>query len=963
MASEFFSRLSRVDRILDAGPSGGSDKAELLGLIQDPEVGKYYFDQIEDPRWLDVLPDDVFEDLGPGRGWQAAEYLVKVVDRRPRDVLRILENVLPSGELRILRYAVRAVARAVDYASPNVVAVIREGLDESVLPILASDVADLALALLDKDRVDEGIGILGDLLELEAPVEDAPFGTGMLPKPLIRPWQYEEIITDVLPEAFSAAPMETWSLILETLELGLARAEAVDESNRAKLGYWRAAVEQHAQNEPENHLDLLVASGRDMALQLIERQVLDAADVLNQLSQHDGVIFERLELYLLQNFKSELTDRIRDRLTSEELFNSTSHHHEYYHLLRVAFDLLTEELQEQVLNWVDQRCSVAETRVRLAEMEGRDVPRAEAQTVAEHRLIRALSAIEDHLDTERRRQYEQLVEKHGEPDHPDFLTYHYPVRTGPQSPVDDRSLAAESVDQIITQFPRLLARGRKEEAWVMPDEGLTRQLSRAVTERVGEFSEAAPRFMEAGPKAVEAVLSGLRNALDDESGELHWEPILHLCSLAMEPPYEYSADTAGQSEASDWARVRRRVADLIAKGLAEESNRPDVSLREEVWRILDALMEDPNPPFIGKMTSELEPATEALNTTRGQALHGVFRYCWWVKKASEGGSPKGSTEVDLSQMTEAVAVLQRHLDPAEDSSLAIRAVYGQWFPSMVGLDEQWTREIRDRVFPQTAAEGDYWRAAWETYLTFWGAIPRVYDILRLDYKRAIERIEKGIEQKDDSFGLKDPRTELGRHLVAFYWQGTLDEHGDRELLEWYLSVVEPKLRVKTLKFVGNSLRTATDSELSSKVLNRLKSLWTRRVEEAQTSPEVGLELEGFVDWFASEAFETEWALRMLHATLDHAKTFPQYPSRAIIRLGEVAHLNPKASLDSLISLTNEQYGIHTIRVHLDAAKAVLGAALASQEPAVRNRAEEFIDNLGRRGLVNEFRDMAAPAED
>ena len=80
----------------------------------------------------------------------------------------------------------------------------------------------------------------------------------------------------------------------------------------------------------------------------------------------------------------------------------------------------------------------------------------------------------------------------------------------------------------------------------------------------------------------------------------------------------------------------------------------------------------------------MDPATLSLNTTRGQAFHGVVRYALWLQRHSEDPD-----KFSFSDAPEVKAVLDAHLDVNRDPSLAIRSVYGQWFPWLVLLDRDW----------------------------------------------------------------------------------------------------------------------------------------------------------------------------------------------------------------------------------------------------------------------------------
>ena len=55
--------------------------------------------------------------------------------------------------------------------------------------------------------------------------------------------------------------------------------------------------------------------------------------------------------------------------------------------------------------------------------------------------------------------------------------------------------------------------------------------------------------------------------------------------------------------------------------------------RARVWRIIEPRLEDPDPS--PDRDKDSEPATVAINSVRGEALHAAVRYALWVERALE----------------------------------------------------------------------------------------------------------------------------------------------------------------------------------------------------------------------------------------------------------------------------------------------------------------------------------------
>src|SRR5262249_49795838 len=206
------------------------------------------------------------------------------------------------------------------------------------------------------------------------------------------------------------------------------------------------------------------------------------------------------------------------------------------------------------------------------------------------------------------------------------------------------------------------------------------------------------------------------------------------------------SDTDAQSstdrddEDPNWSWTRKAIVDLVDKGFATEGPASiPIDLRGQVWAVLERLTEDPDPSpeyearFGG---SNMDPPTLALNTVRGAAMTAVMRYVAWVRQNSE----KRGTTVSLAEMSEVLVVLEKHLDPTRDPSLAVRSVYGRWLPWLVSWDRSWVQSHLALILPRDERLAILWEAAWDTYVVFCPPYNETFKVLSEEYRHAIERI-------------------------------------------------------------------------------------------------------------------------------------------------------------------------------------------------------------------------------
>ena len=218
-----------------------------------------------------------------------------------------------------------------------------------------------------------------------------------------------------------------------------------------------------------------------------------------------------------------------------------------------------------------------------------------------------------------------------------------------------------------------------------------------------------------------------------ENGALiQWEPVIRLChkvitnaSLAVEG----GLTSARRSDESD---VKRHTLALLMTGLKSGPAEIPIALRTLTWETLRPLTQDsdPTPDYeAAQYGSNMDPAILSINTIRGEAMHRVIQYGLWVRRSFEKLADTSSATEGFGAMPELRGVLDYHLNVSNESSLAIRAVYGQWVPWLLFLDNNWTRTNIDSIFSRDGSLADYRHVAWYTYIIYCPPYDEVFDIL------------------------------------------------------------------------------------------------------------------------------------------------------------------------------------------------------------------------------------------
>jgi len=309
-------------------------------------------------------------------------------------------------------------------------------------------------------------------------------------------------------------------------------------------------------------------------------------------------------------------------------------------------------------------------------------------------------------------------------------------------------------------------------------------------------------------------------------------------------------------------------------------------------------------------------------------------------------------------MSEVQEVLDHHLDPSYDPALAIRAVYGEWFPWLVLLDQGWAAQRVTKIFPLEETLRDLRDAAWETYITFCAPYDNAFDLLREEYSRAVERIGTASGERQR---LADPDRRLAEHLMTLYWRGKLSLDEPDDLLMRFYAKASDSLCSHALAFVGRSLHS-TEEEVAPQILDGLKVLWERRLNAARsaTPPTSHIaELAAFGWWFVSAQFDDAWAIVQLKEALKLAVRVE--PDHLVVeRLATLAAAMPAHAVECLsliIEGDKEGWHIHGWREHT---RTILSTALQSTDETAQQAAVDLVHRLGARGYLS-FRDLLSEA--
>lgn len=705
-----------------------------------------------------------------------------------------------------------------------------------------------------------------------------------------------------------------------TAELGPTRVPPEDYSY-----IWRPILDDVARgSEPRDSLSLAVFQ---LARTLAGEESVTLESVLSSLSKYRWDIVHRIQLRMIADAPELARGVLADYLADESTFSRYSVQQEYWEALSSAFHLLEINQQNTIFVWISE--------------ETASDPEREPQL--DFWRLNRLQALADHLPAQLKDELNRLRARYGAVDRPFNFNVSRVEDASPVSPLSDEALdqmsLAEVVEYLVTWRPT--AHHHFES-----DTALCHALKHAAASRPEKYLTQLSSFCVDGmpPRYIRCLLESLV-ARFNEGHSLDWHLTLDFATWVLSP-HPNSPDFAGRHLSpldATWHSVRHAVIELLECATSERDRAPDLDVREKVWALISTLLEDPDPTDERESESSgmlSEPVQLAANAVRCKAIVCALRYSSWIR--SRIGITEGPVRLLTDLVPEVSAALERRLDLFHERSLAVRSVFGQYFPWLSIMDRDWSERHVSHVFPPDYSQQSYWIAAFEALLVYTSPGTLSFQLLRREFSRAVEcaPLRQGGSARE-----RRASTHLVHHLLVYYSWGLLTL-AESDLISRVLVSGSSEDRTEAVRFLG---RTFADSpslppEVRQKLLEFLVWWVARRLQSGSANRADYADLVEFGWWFASSALDAEYALATANDILNRAGRLE--PDHLVARrLSELVHGYPSQSIHCLRKLAIADEEGWSIHGWVDEARMVVAGALSSGNSSAIAEAQGTIDVL------------------
>ena len=888
--------------------------------------------------------------------WPESNYLARMAKLDPDEVLDIIVNDVPYVENTWVLGDLVDVALNMNSASVGKLVDKINLWIQAMCPIWTPDkLGELIIHLASRGEFDSALSLARVVFEIIPDPRTAIWpGTKnyhmFMPdlKAHVEPYDYDRLLRTVFPKLIESIGLPAFELQCDLLDLAVSAYKKYpgEDDDLAYSTIWLPSIEVDWSYN-DNLKDSLIFVLRDSAERIAKSNGELIHYLIKALETRHSKIFHRIALYVVRKYPQHAVHIISSFLTDNTLFNDLQIIREYRVLFKTYFKILSVDQQKIFFSWIEAGPDVNRLRSSREKTSGKEIRDEELVTYRKAWQGDRLALIKEYLPSDWKGFYDGLVMDMGEPNSLECPAFQVSSRDDPTSQKSFEELKNLPIKEII----EFLKNFKSDDEFYGPSKyDLQASLCDVIAGDPNKFDINAMMFGELDFVYIKALFQGLKKSIE-KGHHLQWHTIFGLCNFILERSIK---DNENNYDIDNLCY--REIIELLESGFDIENEIIPFNLRIEVWPILCMLSSDrdPTPERESKQTEEDSGlAFLALSTIRGQALIAVIRYALWVNQHT--GKLQETLGRGFDQMPEVRTILEMHLDPDVDPSLAVRAIYGMEFPRIVFLDSSWALSQVNTIFPIEESKLRLWDAAWKSYLLFNRAYDNIVGILNKQYSTAIERLvnlKDGLEQRTNLDGHSEGK--LTEHIIYLYWRGIIDPQDVSGIFLKFWNYAPESIRGHALHIIGFVLYH-NDDPISPEIMERLKFLLDYRITTIKTSNANPSELREYGWWFSSGKFDEIWSINKLIDVLSIVNEI-KLDFRVIERLNSLASDNPRDTLRCLELIIKGKQNKWQIHGWEDDIRSIIGSVLNFDDIPAAKSATDLINYLGSLGYL-EYRDL------
>ena len=770
------------------------------------------------------------------------------------------------------------------------------------------------------------------------------WGTTLYPSPRINPWEYYEIMTNGVYPLAESEPYEVARFLIYAVSNMFRLRIHPDSLGKEQYfsDIWFPRL--HGPDKSYGNHDETLIYGLTFACEKVFEKSQEAiADLDKLLQKQQWKICKRLRQHLYAQYPSEKTKPwIRELILGCEDYHRWQHSYEFQLMIRAACDHFKEELLTR-----EER-----TRIFDAIRSGPSNEDFTGDQFAEERLQkrqhyfhrRQFSPFASVLFGEYKAYFQELEGEAEYPisdeDYPPFVPKsRWVSNRSPYSLEDLANLTDENLLACINEWEKENELHRDDEFVETNIEALANAFQTVFKESIIPDPIRFRFWMEnreriERPIYVRMVINAMQTNVKEQNFDQLDQWLTFSKWILTHPDREHEGDHRGSEESRenpDWSSTRRAVCDFIGTCLEKNVEVP-ITARGQFAALLETLCTQFDSRLdrnLNPIDPLIDPLTEGINSTRGQALEELIKFGFWLRRYDS-----------TYEVLELTTILEKRFTQGSGFprlTLPEYAILGRNYPWIVNLNKTWAIKHKSDFFPQNALPE--WIAAFESLVGYSEPSTTTFKILQEDFNFALQHLSDF--KNRNGFG-EAPIDTLGEHLFAYYLGDMYPLRGNESLLERYYQQTnnDPKHWGNLFNHIGRHLRSSGKS-LDQNLKERIIKFFEWRLEQKKP-----IELRHFTFWLEAEGLDVEWRLNAYSKVLDVCEVenwgFP------IKTLCEMLQDHTAEVVDCFFKLT-KRLKKDQIYIQVEEAKIILKAGLESSDENVCDRAKLTRENLLKSG--------------
>ena len=343
-----------------------------------------------------------------------------------------------------------------------------------------------------------------------------------------------------------------------------------------------------------------------------------------------------------------------------------------------------------------------------------------------------------------------------------------------------------------------------------------------------------------------------------------------------------------------------------------------------------------------------DPFTYSLNCVAGRAVHALFAYLSHVQR-KHGDRPFRVFEEHAPQ----VATEIKRLLASADSSLAVRAAIGAFWPYLFAVDAAWATQHAAEAFPPDGDNPEVWRTSWVACICWNRPSVAFYQAHRAQYLQAAQELQ----EVNPHLVTADYHRRFAEHLDQLMLWCAVDPRKGDEVLSAFLEAAPIPARNHLIDFLGRcladvqSIQVGEPGGITEEAWEKLVYLLEQRIARAVDQPtDASTELEGIGLWFVSGLFEAEWSLQCF-GTVARLGGKIERPDLIGHRLAGLFDEHSRLVLEVCEALLDGKSSVLVFRGHRQEVVSILEAAEGHDDASIVDDGRKLRSRIVARGFI------------